>query len=65
VEAFDWNYPHHITLGFTQAKLEAALVPVRDELAALRRENECLRRELRSSAQRRWDAPEAQPESAG
>ena len=55
VEAFDWNCPQHITPRFTQDELEVALAPVRDELAALRRENERLRRELQSSEQRRRD----------
>lgn len=50
VEAFDWNCPQHITPRFTQAELEAAFVPVREELAALRRENERLRRELQAGA---------------
>ena len=59
VEAFDWNCPQHITPRFTQAELETALVPVRDELAALRRENERLRRELQAGAQRHGDTPES------
>lgn len=46
VEAFDWNCPQHITPRFTQAELEVVLEPVRDEIAALRRENERLRRAL-------------------
>jgi predicted pyridoxine 5'-phosphate oxidase superfamily flavin-nucleotide-binding protein len=36
VEAFDWNCPQHITPRFTQAELEAALVPVRDKHGALK-----------------------------
>jgi predicted pyridoxine 5'-phosphate oxidase superfamily flavin-nucleotide-binding protein len=36
VEAFDWNCPQHITPRFTQAELEAARVPVRDENGALK-----------------------------
>ena len=48
VKAFDWNCPQHITPRFTQAELEAALVPARDAMAALQRENERLRRELDS-----------------
>lgn len=57
VQAFDWNCPQHITPRFTQAELEVALVPVRDELAALRRENERLRRELQAAAQHRENDP--------
>jgi predicted pyridoxine 5'-phosphate oxidase superfamily flavin-nucleotide-binding protein len=48
VEAFDWNCPQHITPRFTQAEVEVALAPVREELAALRSENERLRRALAS-----------------
>ncbi len=44
VEAFDWNCPQHITPRFTEAELDVALAPMREELAALRRENERLRR---------------------
>jgi predicted pyridoxine 5'-phosphate oxidase superfamily flavin-nucleotide-binding protein len=43
VEAFDWNCPQHITPRFTQAELEQALAPVREELAALHAENARLR----------------------
>lgn len=46
VEAFDWNCPQHITPRFSEAELKAALEPVRDELAALRLENQRLRSEL-------------------
>jgi predicted pyridoxine 5'-phosphate oxidase superfamily flavin-nucleotide-binding protein len=49
VDAFDWNCPQHITPRFTQAELEGALRPVRDEMAALRAENERLRRQLQAS----------------
>jgi predicted pyridoxine 5'-phosphate oxidase superfamily flavin-nucleotide-binding protein len=49
VEAFDWNCPQHITPRFTQAELEKALRPVRDEMAALRSENDRLRRQLRAN----------------
>jgi predicted pyridoxine 5'-phosphate oxidase superfamily flavin-nucleotide-binding protein len=49
VEAFDWNCPQHITPRFTQAELERALRPVRDEMAALRSENEQLRRQLQAN----------------
>ncbi len=48
VEAFDWNCPQHITPRFTETELQVALAPVRDELAALRSENERLRRALAS-----------------
>jgi predicted pyridoxine 5'-phosphate oxidase superfamily flavin-nucleotide-binding protein len=43
LEAYDWNCPQHITPRFTEAELEAALTPVRDEIASLRAENERLR----------------------
>ncbi len=52
VEAFDWNCPQHITPRFTQSEVEVALAPVREELAALRQENERLRRALASRDQR-------------
>jgi predicted pyridoxine 5'-phosphate oxidase superfamily flavin-nucleotide-binding protein len=43
LEAFDWNCPQHITPRFTEAEIDAALGPVRDEMAALAAENERLR----------------------
>ncbi len=43
VEAFDWNCPQHIAPRFTPSELEQALAPVREEIAALRAENERLR----------------------
>jgi uncharacterized protein len=46
VEAFDWNCPQHITPRFTQAELAEAFAPVREELLALRSENERLREAL-------------------
>lgn len=55
VKAFDWNCPQHITPRFTQAEIEGALAPVRDELATLRRENERLRQELEANVQGRRD----------
>lgn len=58
VEAFDWNCPQHITPRFTQLELEAALAPVRDELAALRRENERLRAVAGAASPRREDPPD-------
>lgn len=45
VEVFDWNCPQH----FTEAELQAALEPVRDEVSALRLENQRLRSELAAS----------------
>jgi predicted pyridoxine 5'-phosphate oxidase superfamily flavin-nucleotide-binding protein len=45
IEAFDLNCPQHITARFTQAELEDALRPVRDEMMALKAENERLRRQ--------------------
>ncbi|QRG07356.1 pyridoxamine 5'-phosphate oxidase family protein [Xanthobacter dioxanivorans] len=53
VVAFDWNCPQHITPRFTQAELETALASVRDEMAALRRENERLRFEANAAAARK------------
>lgn len=58
VEAFDWNCPQHITPRFTQLELEAVLAPVRDELAALRRENERLRAVAGAASPRREDPPD-------
>lgn len=46
VEAYDWNCPQHITPRLTAAELDAALAPIREELAALRAENARLRGEL-------------------
>ena len=43
IEAFDWNCPQHITPRFTEAEIDAALGPVRAEMAALAAENERLR----------------------
>ncbi len=43
VEAFDWNCPQHIAPRFTPSELEQALAPVREEISALRVENERLR----------------------
>ncbi|MFT8245012.1 pyridoxamine 5'-phosphate oxidase family protein [Roseomonas sp. BN140053] len=56
VEAFDWNCPQHITPRFTQAELEDALRPVREEIAALRAENEQQRRQLQANGPDRSDA---------
>jgi predicted pyridoxine 5'-phosphate oxidase superfamily flavin-nucleotide-binding protein len=45
VAAFDWNCPQHITPRFTQDELVEALAPIRQEMALLRAENGCLRRQ--------------------
>jgi predicted pyridoxine 5'-phosphate oxidase superfamily flavin-nucleotide-binding protein len=45
VAAFEWNCQQHITPRFTQAELVEALGPIRNELAALRAENEHLKRQ--------------------
>jgi predicted pyridoxine 5'-phosphate oxidase superfamily flavin-nucleotide-binding protein len=58
VEAFDWNCPQHITPRFTQAELERILQPVRDEMAALRSENERLRRQLHEGGLHRHEVAE-------
>jgi len=50
VEAFDWNCPQHITPRFTQAELDTALAPVREQMAALKAENERLRRQFHPEA---------------
>ena len=39
IEAFDWNCPQHITQRFSEAELEGALAPVREEIERLRAEN--------------------------
>ncbi|BBX61915.1 pyridoxamine 5'-phosphate oxidase [Mycobacterium saskatchewanense] len=49
VDAFDWNCPQHITPRYTAAELEAALAPVREQLAALQAENARLRSEIPAS----------------
>jgi hypothetical protein len=51
VEAFDWNCPQHIMPRFTQEELEEALAPVRDEISALRAENERLRAIVQPAAE--------------
>jgi len=43
VEAYDWNCPQHIPERYTLEELHQALQPLRDELAALRTENDQLR----------------------
>jgi len=51
VEAFDWNCPQHIRPRFTQDELVEALAPIRQEIAALRAENERLRLQLDAAGQ--------------
>ena len=46
VKAFDWNCSQHITPRFTQAELVEVLAPIRQEMTALRVENDRLRRLL-------------------
>jgi predicted pyridoxine 5'-phosphate oxidase superfamily flavin-nucleotide-binding protein len=46
VEAFDWNCQQHITPRFTAAEMEPVLAPLREQLSALRAENEKLRAQL-------------------
>lgn len=65
VEAFDWNCPQHITPRFTEAELKAALQPARDEMAALRAENERLRREMAVRQSSANGDPANSPESNG
>lgn len=36
VEAYDWNCPQHITPRFTEAEIDEAVAPLRQELEALR-----------------------------
>lgn len=36
IEAFDWNCPQHITPRYTEAEVEAAVTPLRAEIASLR-----------------------------
>jgi len=38
IEAYDWNCPQHITPRFTEAEIEQAVQPLRDELEQLRQE---------------------------
>lgn len=48
VEAFDWNCPQHITPRYTEEEVEAAVMPLRDELARLEKELAQARAELAS-----------------
>jgi predicted pyridoxine 5'-phosphate oxidase superfamily flavin-nucleotide-binding protein len=50
VEAFDWNCPQHITPRFTEAEVAAAVLPLRERLAALEAENTALRARLAADA---------------
>jgi predicted pyridoxine 5'-phosphate oxidase superfamily flavin-nucleotide-binding protein len=43
VTAYDWNCPQHITPRYSAEELAPALQPLRDEVAALRKENARLR----------------------
>lgn len=61
VAAFDWNCPQHITPRFTEAELEAVLEPVREQMSALRRDNERLRSALPAHEQ----AAKAAPSNSG
>lgn len=44
LDSFDWNCPQHLTPRFRAADVEAAVVPLRERLAALEAENAELRR---------------------
>jgi len=48
VEAFDWNCPQHITPRFTEEQIHEALSPFERRLEELERENEKLKREMKS-----------------
>lgn len=48
IEGLDWNCPQHITPRFTEEEIRQMAQPLRDEIAALRRENEELRGKLRA-----------------
>lgn len=51
VEAFDWNCPQHITPRFTEAEVNAAVAPLRGQLARLEDENAALRAALAKQEQ--------------
>ena len=53
VKAFDWNCSQHITPRFTQAELVEVLAPIRQEMTALRVENDRLRRQLNADGYER------------
>lgn len=44
VEAWDWNCPQHITPRFTEAEVEVAVAPLRDEITRLKAELAAARR---------------------
>jgi len=46
LESFDWNCPQHITPRFTEAQVDAAVAPLRAELARLEQENSALQKRL-------------------
>lgn len=46
LEHFDWNCPQHITPRFTEAEVDAAVAPLRAELARLEQENSALHKRL-------------------
>ncbi len=52
LETFDWNCPQHITPRFTQSEVEAAVLPLRQRLAALEAENNELRRQIAENSNR-------------
>ncbi|MBY0583452.1 MAG: pyridoxamine 5'-phosphate oxidase family protein [Sphingomonas sp.] len=51
IEAFDWNCPQHISPRFTEAEIDQAVQPLREQLAALEAENRALKDRLASSGQ--------------
>jgi uncharacterized protein len=55
VEGFSWNCPQHITPRFTEAEIDAALMPVRARIAQLDAENKMLRDKLGLSAKEQSD----------
>lgn len=46
VEAFDWNYPQHITPRYTMEEIKAIMAPVYEHIEKLENEIEELRRNL-------------------
>jgi uncharacterized protein len=43
VEGLDWNCPQHITPRYTKQQVQAELLPMKERLARLEKENEALR----------------------